>query len=242
MKCNFCEKEIDIKKEWLKKPLFKKMKDVVNYYRFFDFSLSGENDKIGVGVTKAIVQAFYFVVSSLLLFASGFSITFSLFNLMDKYVFLKPLFNPAVPVITFSNTILPIFGGIILLIPFFYITYLMFKSDLRKNFEKIFNRNVTSLKCPFCEKNNKLKILYLGDSAITDDSKKIPEKISKKDQRKNVILGILIITIAVIAFIIYISIGDNLHKVLNPEILWIVAIVFAGVPVIILIQKLFPNE
>jgi len=238
MKCNFCGGEIDINQEWFKKSIFEKLRDIGNYYLIFDFSFFGD-DKLSTGILKAVGQAGYFIISSLLLLGAGAGIFYPIFDLMDKYVFLKPLFNSTVPNITISNTILPVLGAIILLTLFFYVTYLMFKSDLERNFKKIFNRNNTSIKCPHCSKKNKLVIQYLNDEPTIKSKSR---QLTEKEKKNNNIWGISIILVAILAFIIFLSLGNNLHNFLDPTILWTIAIIFVGCVVLIFVNKFFSDK
>jgi len=144
MNCNFCNKEFNIKAEWLKKSLLGKIKDSLSFWATFDFDARTDVGFIK-GVLLILGQVGYMVLSAfLILFAlGGFFVPFMGLNQ------------------NWLNNVMYVFMAIILLLLFLSINYWMFKKDVEGNFKKIFNSNDASIKCPSCGNKNKLKINYL---------------------------------------------------------------------------------
>lgn len=229
MQCSFCGKEIDIKKEWPKKPFWQKIADVfasfVNDFCMANLDSFAKEKSLAIGTLKATWQTILFVVSALITMCGFFRIFVLVENLLDRYVFLKPLFNDSVPVLTFSNTLLPFFEGAILLIISFCVACLMFKNNLEGDFESIFYDRAwpdnVFLKCPHCDRTNKKLPKRREESELEE------RKVSKKEQKNNAIFGVFIIIAAIIGFSIFLVFNNNWRNFLNPDILWPLAVVSA---------------
>lgn len=157
MKCNFCNKEFDIKTEWLKKPLEEKIKDSLNFWATFDFD-ARTDVSIVKGVLSMLRQVGYFLLSVFLIFFALGGFFIPLMSFLNKFVFLKAFLNPNS---SLFNNLIYLFSAIILLSLFLFVNYLMFKTDIEENFKKIFNSKDASIKCPHCGKKNRLKINYI---------------------------------------------------------------------------------
>jgi len=157
MKCDFCNKEFDIKTEWIKKPLAERIKDSLNFWATFDFDVRGDVSLIK-GVFLMLLQIGYFLISVFLIFFVFGGFFVPLMSFLNKFVFLKPFLDPNS---SLFDSIIYLFSAIILLLLFLFINDMMFKTDIEGNFKKIFNSKDASIKCPHCKKENKLKVNYL---------------------------------------------------------------------------------
>jgi phage FluMu protein Com len=235
MKCNSCGKEINLKKEWAKRSFFNKVSAIflawTNDSYFGDLSFLSKGKSLAMGMLRAVMYTILLVAHILTMLRGLLMILSPVPNLLDKYVFLKPLFNTSVPVITFSNTAVPFFEGVGLLLISFCILYIMFKNNLEENLRNLNGYKIVFLgktfefkipiKCPHCGKINE-------EISIEEPV----EKPTKKQQKNNIILGISIIVIAIVAFVVFLFMGNNWHMFLDN--LWLLISIFVVLALMIL--------
>ena len=152
MNCAFCNRKIDIKTEWQKKSISDKIGDILKYL-LIGLDIVDYDKLFGAQYFKKEkykIRIIYYInlfVSFLILISSPLIAlwTLSLLNLQSQ---------------VYSYII----GTVIILVSLsviFLMTYFIWNLDMEANFRMIFNFNMTSINCPHCKKENKLKINFI---------------------------------------------------------------------------------